>query len=284
MSSKIAIIIAGLSLSACSFFQNPEISVTPNEWSGKKVYFVDLDPKHKTAFNFNKVWSKLTRLRFRYYSRFLKYPHTIIGVYETWDHDFLVIENQKGQRFKMTFDPVLGNPPELPSYMLMVDVLNNAKAMIGKTIWLNDTWDEAGFTTTSGYGFPRFDPVEVVDVIPFQNRHEDYPVWLKVKSRFGDMAKVRFNGEEGRVGTQDHYYTSDPLPKKWGKTMIKKVLRNDVEIDMTERQVRVSIGNPDEVNHTSSRHGMSEQWVYGTELGKKVYYQFEYGKLTFINQ
>ena len=284
MSSKIAIIIAGLSLSACSFFQNPEISVTPNEWSGKKVYFVDLDPKHRTAFNFNKVWSKLTRLRFRYYSRFLKYPHTIIGVYETWDHDFLVIENQKGQRFKMTFDPVLGNPPELPSYMLMMDVLNNAKAMIGKTIWLNDTWDEAGFTTTSEYGFPRFDRVEVVDVIPFQNRHEDYPVWLKVKSRFGDMAKVRFNGEEGRVGTQDHYYTSDPLPKKWGKTMIKKVLRNDVEIDMTERQVRVSIGNPDEVNHTSSRHGMSEQWVYGTELGKKVYYQFEYGELTFINQ
>ena len=284
MSSKIAIIIAGLSLSACSFFQNPEISVTPNEWSGKRVYFVDLDPKHRTAFNFNKVWSKLTRLRFRYYSRFLKYPHTIIGVYETWDHDFLVIEDQKGQRFKMTFDPVLGNPPELPSYMLMMDVLNNSKAMIGKTIWLNDTWDEAGFTTTSGYGFPRFDPVEVVDVIPFQNRHEDYPVWLKVKSRFGDMAKVRFNGEEGRVGTQDHYYTSDPLPKKWGKTMIKKVLRNDVEIDMTERQVRVSIGNPDEVNHTSSRHGMSEQWVYGTELGKKVYYQFEYGKLTFINQ
>jgi hypothetical protein len=284
MLSKITIIIAGFSLSACSFFQNPEINVTLNEWSGKKVYFVDLDPKLRTSFNFNKVWSKLTRSRFRYYFRFLKYPHTIIGLYETWDHDFLVIENRKGKRFKMIFDPVLDNPPELPSYLLTVDVLNDAKAMIGKTIWLNDTWDEAGFTTTSEYGFPRFDPVEVVDVIPFQNRHEDYPVWLKVKSRFGDRAKVRYNGEEGRVGIQDHYYTSNPLPKKWGKTMIKKVLRNEVEIDMTERQIRVSIGNPDEVNHTSSRHGMSDQWVYGTELEKKIYYQFEYGKLTFINR
>jgi hypothetical protein len=284
MLSKITIIIAGFSLSACSFFQNPEISVTLNEWSGKKVYFVDLDPKLRTSFNFNKVWSKLTISRFRYFFRFLKYPHTFIGLYETWDHDFLVIENRKGKRFKMIFDPVLDNSPELPSYLLTVDVLNDAKAMIGKTIWLNDTWDEAGFTTTSEYGFPRFDPVEVVDVIPFQNRHEDYPVWLKVKSRFGDRAKVRYNGEEGRVGIQDHYYTSNPLPKKWGKTMIKKVLRNEVEIDMTERQIRVSIGNPDEVNHTSSRHGMSDQWVYGTELGKKIYYQFEYGKLTFINR
>jgi hypothetical protein len=107
---------------------------------------------------------------------------------------------------------------------------------------------------------------------------------LKVKSRFGDIAQVRYNGEEGRVGVQDHYYTSNPLPKVWGKTMIQKVLRNKVEIEMTERQVRVSIGNPDEINHTSSRHGMSEQWVYGTELGKKIYYQFEYGKLMFINR
>ena len=53
---------------------------------------------------------------------------------------------------------------------------------------------------------------------------------------------------------------------------------------MTERQIRISIGNPDELNHTSSRHGVAEQWVYGTEMGKRVYYQFENGKLTFINK
>ena len=62
------------------------------------------------------------------------------------------------------------------------------------------------------------------------------------------------------------------------------ILNKEIEIGMTERQVRISIGNPDELNHTSSRHGMAEQWVYGVEMGEKVYYQFENGKLTFINK
>jgi hypothetical protein len=74
------------------------------------------------------------------------------------------------------------------------------------------------------------------------------------------------------------------LPREWGKEMTDKVLNKEIEIGMTERQVRISIGNPDELNHTSSRHGMAEQWVYGVEMGKKVYYQFENGKLTFINK
>ena len=53
---------------------------------------------------------------------------------------------------------------------------------------------------------------------------------------------------------------------------------------MTERQVRISIGNPDEVNYTSSRHGMSEQWIYFSDNKSKTYYQFEYNILTFINK
>jgi len=55
---------------------------------------------------------------------------------------------------------------------------------------------------------------------------------------------VRYNGEEGRVGTPDHYYTSEPLPSSWGKKMIRKVLAQKIELGMTDRQVRISIGNP----------------------------------------
>ena len=51
---------------------------------------------------------------------------------------------------------------------------------------------------------------------------------------------------------------------------------------MTDRQLRISIGNPDEINTTSSRHGIGEQWIYNTRSGK-IYYQFEYGRLTYIN-
>ena len=48
---------------------------------------------------------------------------------------------------------------------------------------------------------------------------------------------------------------------------------------MNADQVRVSIGNPDVINNTSSRHSVSAQWIYGNTIGEKKYLLFEYGKL-----
>ena len=53
---------------------------------------------------------------------------------------------------------------------------------------------------------------------------------------------------------------------------------------MTKKQVRVAIGNPDKINTTSSRHGMSEQWVYRSKNGKNIFYQFDYETLTYITK
>ena len=58
---------------------------------------------------------------------------------------------------------------------------------------------------------------------------------------------------------------------------------HEIEIGMTDRQVRISIGNPDEVNSTSSRHGVGEQWIYRDLDGEGKFYQFEYGILTYVN-
>ena len=269
---------------SCSYFQKPDIIVDPNVWTGKTIYFVDLDDAYKRTTNFNQIWSKLNSRRFRPYHRFQNKQYTIVGAYETFDYDFLVIEDKKGRRYKMVFSLDMNEPDEMPSYILFDDVLKEAKTIIGKTIWLNDTYDPRGFYTFSDYAFPRFDPVTVEDVFHYQNSDFDYPVWLKVQARTGDEAFVRYNGEEGRVGTPDHYYTSEPLPSSWGKKMIRKVLAQKIELGMIDRQVRISIGNPDEVHTTSSRHGIGEQWIYARDQGKKIYYQFEYGKLTYINK
>ena len=284
MPGKITIITAAVFLSACSYFQKPEIQVSLNPWTGKTIYFVDLDDKYKQTASFNRVWSKLYKKKFRPYHKFQNKPYTILGTYETWKNDFLIIKDEKNRRYKMLFNFDDDEIPEFPSYILFNDALVEAKAKIGKTIWLNNTLDFKGFYSFADYDFKRFESVTVLDVHPFQNRDFGYPVWLKIIAKNGLDGFVRYNGEEGRVGVQDHYYTSDPLPREWGKEMIDKVLNKGIEIGMTERQVRISIGNPDELNHTSSRHGIAEQWVYGVELGKKVYYQFENGKLTFINK
>ena len=57
------------------------------------------------------------------------------------------------------------------------------------------------------------------------------------------------------------------------------LLDKEIEIGMEDRQVRISIGNPDEINTTSSRHGIGEQWIFINQKGNKTYYQFEYDKL-----
>ena len=88
------------------------------------------------------------------------------------------------------------------------------------------------------------------------------------------------NGIKQKIGQKDHYYLSAPLPDSWGKDTIRKILDGNVEIGMSDKQVRIAIGNPDALNVTSSRHGQSEQWIYQDQLGNRTYLQFEYGLLT----
>ena len=277
-------IITSFILSSCSFFDKPHIQIDSNLWSKKNFYFADLDDTYKRTNDFNKIWSKLFSDRYRPYYKFLDKKYTIIGTYSTFNKDYLVIEDQKGVRFKMLFPFPENENNIIPSYIIFEEVLSAAKTMIGKTIWLNNTFDAKGFYTFSDYNFKRFEPVKVLGVFPFQNINYDYPIWLKIKASTGDEAFVRYNGDERRVGIQDHYYSSEPLPHSWGKVTISKVLNKKIELGMTDRQVRIAIGNPDEVNFTSSRHGISEQWIYRHKDSKDIYYQFEYEKLIYINK
>ena len=279
----IFIIIALFILSSCTIFDKPEISISPNQWTGQKIYFVDLDDDYKKTATFNKVWSKLYSRRFHPYHRFQHKQFTIIGIYETWKNDYLIIEDEKERRFKKLFNFHDYYKTEFPSYILFHDILDSANSMIGKTIWLNNTLDFKSFYSYADYDFKRFESVIVVDVHQYQNRNQDYPVWLKVSAKNGLEGFVRFNGKEGRIGFQDHYYTSDPLPEVWGKRVIKMIKNSKIELGMTERQLRIAIGNPDELYQTSSRHGFSKQLIYGTNMVDRVYYQFENGKLIFVN-
>ena len=269
---------------SCSFFQKPNLTISPNNWTGEQFTFAELDDLYKKKYSFNKTWSKLHKKRFRPYFKFLDKDYYIVGTYETFKEDFLIIENEKGIRYKMKFDTNHYEKNNLPSYFLFKNVKEDAKSMIGNIIWLNNTFDSKGFFTYTDYNFTRFEPVKIIDIFSYQNRNYDYPIWLKIISFSGYEGYVRYNGEEGRVGIQDHYYLTDPLPELWGNDIIKKILNKKIELGMTDRQVRISIGNPDKLNITSSRHGISKQWIYTDLNGNDIYYQFEYGKLIYINQ
>ena len=268
---------------SCSFFNRPNFPVEQYELSGMRVVFADLDDSYKRSKNFNKIWSKIHKNRYRPYFRFAGKSYVIVGILNKYKQGFLILKDESGNQFKMKLNQEEIQQKFLPSYLLTEDIEKKAQAMIGKTIWLNNTLDPKSFFNLSDSRFNRFDQVLVLDSFPFQNSNSDHPVWLKVESKLKGIGFVRYNGHEERVGVQDHYYVSDPLPKSWDKQVVKKILNKKVEVGMKDRQVRISIGNPSFVNTTSSRHGIGEQWVYLDHKGKKTYYQFENGKLTYIN-
>ena len=124
--------------------------------------------------------------------------------------------------------------------------------------------------------------MKVVDVYTHQNDDKDWPLWLIIESKDGQRGNVRYNGAKKTLGRQNYYFIEDPLPKNWGRDTIVLVRNGGLEINMSKKQVRISQGNPNIINNTSSRHGIGEQWIYGDSLGRKTYLYFEYGGLSFI--
>ena len=265
----------------CSFFEKGNLYIENNNFSGQKIYITPLDDKYKQTKDFNKDWTKLYSDKSRPYHRLQNKSYTIIGTYEHSDKIFVVIQDKKGDSYKKKIES--NDKINFPSYFLFEKTLTKAENMIGDTVWLNNTYDPQNFYTYSEHPFPRFETVKVIKVFNFQNTNKDFPLWLEVESFSGDIAYVRFNGEEGRIGFPDHYFTRDPMPRIWGKEVLDNILNQKIELGMSERQIRVSIGNPIEVNITSSRHGVGKQLVYNKKNGNKIYYQFEYGKLIYIN-
>ena len=268
---------------SCSFFNRPNFPVEQYEFSGLRVAFAELEDSYKRSKNFNKIWSKIHKNRYRPYFRFAGKSYIIDGILNKYKQSFLILKDENGNQFKMGLTQNEVQQRILPSYLLTEDIEKKAQDMVGKTIWLNNTKDPKSFFNLSDSKFNRFEQVLILETFPYQNNDSDHPVWFKVESKLKGIGYVRYNGYEGRVGVQDHYYISDPLPRSWGKQMIKKILNKRVEIGMKDRQVRISIGNPSYINSTSSRHGVGEQWIYLDQKGHKTYYQFEYGKLTFIS-
>ena len=113
----------------------------------------------------------------------------------------------------------------------------------------------------------------------FQNGGRDWPIWLELNVDNDFNTFVRYNGQKKIKGKQNYYFVDNPIPKSWGSDMIRKIINGQLEYGMKEEQVRASIGNPNTINNTSSRHNVSEQWIYGNILGKKKYLLFEYGTL-----
>ena len=270
--------------SSCAFFEREDLTLERTILSGKKISFVPLDIDYMRTKNFNKVWSKVYSDKFYPYRKLLKKEFEIQGQSKIEGVNYTIIKDHKNKLFKskLKFD---GKGSILNSnYILLNDDYVKAKDLINKFIWLNFTNNENIFFTYNTKKFLRFDKVKVIDVMKFQNSDLKLPLWLIIEGVGGDKGFLRYDRSVNNTGYQDHYFIEDPLPKEWGEKTISHIRSGKSEIGMTKRQVRTSIGNPEIINHTSSRHGISEQWIYKFKNSKKQFYQFEDGKLIYINK
>ena len=114
----------------------------------------------------------------------------------------------------------------------------------------------------------------------YQNSIVDCPIWLKIDLKNDFNSYIRYNGKFKIHSRQNNYFIKNPIKKSWDQTSIEKIMEGKIEYGMNHEQVRASIGNPDIINNTSSRHGVSEQWIYGKNLSNKRYLIFENGRLS----
>ena len=64
--------------------------------------------------------------------------------------------------------------------------------------------------------------------------------------------------------------------KKFSPQIEKAILDREVQIGMTDEQVKLSWGNPGKINRTVTVNHVREQWVYGSS----TYLYFDNGVLT----
>ena len=256
--------------------------IISNDWKGKSIRIANLEDFYKRKHRFNKVFSKFSSKRFIPYYRFIDKTYNIVGLFNQGDENYIIIKDENGKIFKISQKNKNYHNEPVPSFIVFEENLEKAKQLIDTKIWLNNVWDEENFISKFPNAFYTFQSVEVKDVICFQNSDTGHPIWLKVITENGKDAIVRYNQKGERVGIKDHYFTNDPLPFEWGIKILENIKNRKADIGMSSKQVLIAIGYPDEINSTSSRHGVSEQWIYFLS-NKKIYYQFEYDKLVYIN-
>ena len=85
---------------SCSFFSIQNFPVEQYDFSGLKVVFAELDDSYKRSKDFNKIWSKIHKNRFRPYFRFAGKSYVIVGILNKYKQGFLILKDESGINLK----------------------------------------------------------------------------------------------------------------------------------------------------------------------------------------
>lgn len=276
----IIIILAIFYKTSCISFHSlsREIIINENQWTDKNFIFSDVSKELFKQKKINENWSSFDSDKRIPYFKLKNSRGKILGDHIKNNEKFLVINLENNKKYKWKYNHAKKNL--LPSHIAVFEDVENAKKLIGKNIWLNNIVSDTIFMGQLGSSFKKFQKVNVIGVKIYQNSIVDCPIWLEIDLKNDFNSYIRYNGKFKTHSRQNNYFIKNPIKKSWDQTSIEKIMEGKIEYGMNHEQVRASIGNPDIINNTSSRHGVSEQWIYGKNLSNKRYLIFENGRLS----
>ena len=276
----IIIILAIFYKTSCISFHSlsREIIINENQWTDKNFIFSDVSKELFKQKKINENWSSFDSDKRIPYFKLKNSRGKILGDHIKNNGKFLVINLENNKKYKWKYNHAKKNL--LPSHIAVFEDVENAKKLIGKNIWLNNIVSDTIFMGQLGSSFKKFQKVNVIGVKIYQNSIVDCPIWLEIDLKNDFNSYIRYNGKFKIHSRQNNYFIKNPIKKSWDQTSIEKIMEGKIEYGMNHEQVRASIGNPDIINNTSSRHGVSEQWIYGKNLSNRRYLVFENGRLS----
>ena len=276
----IIIILAIFYKTSCISFHSlsKEVIINENQWTDKNFIFSDVSKELFKQKKINENWSSFDSDKRIPYFKLKNSRGKILGDHIKDNEKFLVINLENNKKYKWKYNHAKKNL--LPSHIAVFEDVENAKKLIGKNIWLNNIVSDTIFMGQFGSSFKKFQKVNVTGVKIYQNSIVDCPIWLEIDLKNDFNSYIRYNGKFKIHSRQNNYFIKNPIKKSWDQTSIEKIMEGKIEYGMNHEQVRASIGNPDIINNTSSRHGVSEQWIYGKNLSNKRYLIFENGRLS----
>src|SRR5262252_4339216 len=151
---------------------------------------------------------------------------------------------------------------------LLDDIENARKQWAGKMVWskmlMISSYDEQSGAITMT-PVKKFGPLKVVDVVPGWD--EEKPARFKLEAPDGKQGFVDLNLSGTNVHKEarrlfrfeDHLLAEDPrLKYKWRADVWRAIEKGQVYAGMTEEQVEMSWGEPEEVTRTAA----GEVWTY----------------------
>lgn len=276
----VIIILAIFYKTSCISFNSlsREIIINENQWTDKNFIFSDVSKELFKQKKINENWSSFDSDKRIPYFKLKNSRGKILGDHIKNNEKFLVINLENNKKYKWKYNHAKKNL--LPSHIAVFEDVENAKKLIGKNIWLNNIVSDTIFMGQLGSSFKKFQKVNVIGVKIYQNSIVDCPIWLEIDLKNDFNSYIRYNGKFKIHSRQNNYFIKNPIKKSWDQNSIEKIMEGKIEYGMNHEQVRASIGNPDIINNTSSRHGVSEQWIYGKNLSNKRYLIFENGRLS----